>query len=116
MTKRRIAAVVGSVGAIVASGLAFAMWMANGIVYGSLVGLKNREHDLAIARDRAMIALTAALLLQVLAMFTTASWLPRGQFGGAARTAARFVFAFVISVAGAAMALALILQISRFLH
>jgi hypothetical protein len=38
MMTRRITLATGSVGAVVASGLALAMWIANGIVYGSLVG------------------------------------------------------------------------------
>lgn len=116
MTKGRGALLLGSVGAILTSGLAFAMWMANGIVYGSLVGLKDREHDLAVARERAAIALAAAILLQAVAMFTTASWLPRIQLTGILGTTVRFALALAISLVGAGLALALALQVIRMAH
>ncbi len=116
MAKSRLALLFSSVGAILTSGLAFAMWMANGIVYGSLVGLKNREHDLAVARERAVIGLTAAILLQAVAMFTTASWLPRMQPTGVLGTILRFGLALAISLVGAGLALAIVLQVARMVH
>jgi hypothetical protein len=116
MTMRRITLVAGSIGAIVASGLALAMWIANGIVYGSLVGLKGREHQLAIAQQRAVIALGALILLQGVAMFMTAAWLPRGQLRGAVSLVARLLSALVISAAGAGLVLVVVLQISRWAH
>ena len=116
MTMRRITLVAGSIGAIVASGLALAMWIANGIVYGSLVGLKGREHQLAIAQERSVIALGALILLQGVAMFMTAGWLPRGQLRGAVSLIARLLSALVISAAGAGLVLVVVLQISRWTH
>ena len=112
----KTALIFGSVAAIAASGLALAMWIANGIVYCSLVGLRGREHDLAIAHERAMIALAALGVLQLVAMLTTASWLPRGQLSGAVGAALRFVLALVISGAGAGAVLIVTLQISRWVH
>lgn len=116
MTKGRIALLLGSVVAILTSGLAFAMWIANGIVYGSLVGLKNREHDLAVASERAVIALTAAILLQAVAVFTTAAWLPRMQMNGVLGTTLRCALALAISLLGAGVALAAVLQVIRMVH
>jgi hypothetical protein len=116
MTKGRVALIVGSTGAILTSGVALAIWVANGIVYGSLVGLKDRGHDLAVAHVRATIALTAAILLQVIAMFTTASWLPRMQPNRVVRTPLRFALALVISLLGAGLALVLVLQTIRMTH
>lgn len=116
MTKGRIALLLGSVAAILTSALAFAMWMANGIVYGSLVGLKNREHDLAVAHERAAIALTAAILLQVVAMFMTASCLPRTQLTGVLGTTVRLTLGLAISLVGSGLALAVGLQVIRMVN
>mgnify|MGYP005814878207 CR=1 FL=1 len=116
MSRGRIALILGSVAAILTSGVAFAMWMANGIVYGSLVGLKGREHDLVVARERAVIALTAAIFLQAVSMFTTASWLPRMQLTGILGTTVRLAFGLAISLVGAGLALALVLQVIRVAH
>jgi hypothetical protein len=116
MSKGRIAPILGSFAAILTSGLAFAMWMANGIVYGGLVGLKGREQDLAVAHERAAIALTVAILLQAVAMFTTASWLPRTQLTGILGTTVRLAFGLAISLIGAGLALVLVLQVIRVTH
>lgn len=116
MTKGRLVLLLGSVAAILASALAFAMWMANGIVYGSLVGLKDRAHDLTVARQMAVTALAAALLLQVAAMFMTASWLPRMQLTGALGTTVRLALGLAISLVGAGLALAVGLQVIRMLN
>ncbi|MCZ2149021.1 MAG: hypothetical protein LC126_14760 [Bryobacterales bacterium] len=116
MSKGRIALILGSVAAIITSGLTFAMWMANGIVYGSLVGLKGREQDLVVARERAAVALTAAIFFQAVAIFTTASWLPRMQLTGILGTTLRLALGLAISLVGAGLTLALVLQVIRVTH
>lgn len=116
MTKGGVSLLLGSLGAIIASGLACAMWMANGMVYGSLVGLKDREHDLSVAGGSAVIALTAAILFQAIGIFATASWLPRRQLTGIVGTTVRFALALAVSLAGTGLVLALLLLVIRSVH
>jgi hypothetical protein len=56
---------------MIASAIFFVMYIANGIVCGSLVGLKEHEHYLQLASIRANWALPIALVLQVIVIAMT---------------------------------------------
>ena len=53
-------AIVGGLGAA----FGFIVYVANGIVAGSIIGLTGREHDIAIAQHRSVIGLLSGVLLQ----------------------------------------------------
>lgn len=55
------------VGAVAASAAFWLMYMANGIAYGSLVGLKGRELDMQAMSSRATMAIIVAIVCQMLA-------------------------------------------------
>ena len=45
--------------------LAFIAYISNGIVVGDLIGVPGREHDIAIAHDRAILNVTGFSVLQL---------------------------------------------------
>lgn len=68
MNVSRSRAVVLTVGIlmVLSSGVAWFMYMANGIAYGSIVGLRGRDADLNTFRFRAEAFLASAALLQAI--------------------------------------------------
>lgn len=63
---------IAGIVAVVASAVFWLMYAANGIAYGSLVGLKGREHDMQVMASRG----TAAFLIA--SVFQVVSWLALG--------------------------------------
>ncbi len=61
--------------AVAASAAFWLMYMANGIAYGSLVGLKGREYDMQIMASRGITALIVAVVCQILAWIMLVSGL-----------------------------------------
>jgi hypothetical protein len=53
--------------AVAASAALWLVYMANGIGYGSLIGLKGREHDVQIMASRETTAVIVAVISQMLA-------------------------------------------------
>jgi hypothetical protein len=51
---------------LLTSGVLWVMFMANGIAYGSIVGLPGREGDIRTLQLRAEVSLTSAVLTQVI--------------------------------------------------
>jgi hypothetical protein len=99
-----------------------AMYLANGVVYGSLVGLKGRESDLQIARIRSSRALAIALVLQVVAIVMTMLSLARPNletstfsFDQWCRTFWRLAISIIISIIGTALIFMLILKVGKFI-
>jgi hypothetical protein len=109
MTKSNATRIAAILAAMAASAVLFAMYVANGVVYGSLVGLKNREHDLHVASARGKTALAVALCLQIVVIVTTAFSLPRQNL----QLPARLVIGGAVSVLGTVVTFALFLQIIR---
>ncbi len=61
--------------AVAASAVLVLMYMANGIAYGSLVGLKGREHDMQSLASRGIAAIIVAVICQMLAWIMLVSGL-----------------------------------------
>jgi len=99
-----------------ASAVFFAMYVGNGIAYGSIVGLKGREADLQNIRTRGTMAFALALVLQVLALLATFSWLPASKPPGRFGALRRAGIALALSLAGTALILVLFFQINRALR
>jgi hypothetical protein len=109
MTRSTGSQVIGALIAMLASAVFIVMYVANGIVYGSLVGLKNREHDLQVASIRGKTALALAVSIQVVAMVTTAFALSRQNL----QARARIIIGGIVSILGTAVIFVLLLQIIR---
>lgn len=104
--------------AVLASAFFFMIHVANGVVYGSLLGLNSRQHDLQIASLRSRMALTLALGLQVVAILTIMSSLTRRIEPSDAleRWVIRFwhlALSVVVSGLGTALIFGLILKLAR---
>jgi hypothetical protein len=113
MTKGNVARIVAILAAMAASAVFITIYVANGIVYGSLLGLKNREHDLQVASSRGKGALVLALCLQIVAIVTTAFSLPRQNVRNRSVTVGRLVIGALVSVVGTALIFALVLQVVK---
>ena len=112
-----------SVAAMAISAIFVVMYVANGMVYSSLVGLKSREHDLQIASVRANVALALALGLQIVAITMTMSSLawwgkatPSSPLEHLVVTLWRLVISVVVSILGTALIFELIFKIGRILR
>jgi len=119
--KRKGVWISASVAAMIASAICFLVYVANGIVYGDLVGLKSREHDLQVEAMRASVALAFAAGLQLVAIIAISSSLPRRI--KPSDTVERWVIrlwhlaiAIVVSGLGTALIYGLILKLGRVFH
>lgn len=116
MNKSSIMRVTLTGSATVAAAFALLIYVAHGIAYGSLVGLKGRSVDLDTERLRATMFLLGGLALQIIAWLGTASVLPRRRPLTRWSTMARFVVALVVSLFGTVLVAILYLQVNRLLR
>lgn len=117
---KNVVRIGASVAAMAGSAIFVMMYVANGIVHGSLVGLKGWENDLQIASVRATWALAFALGLQIVAITMTMLSLARRGPETPAFSLERWVIilwhlviSIVVSILGTALIFGLILKIGK---
>jgi hypothetical protein len=118
--KRNLIPLICGLTEMFASAICFLMYMANGIVSGSLVGRRGREHDLQIASIRASWAIVFALGLQIVAILMTMLFLTRYHSQTSSFKLNRRFVAFcllpislAVSILGTDLILGLVLMISK---
>ena len=114
MQIRIIAASALGFAAMAGAAICVAGYVANGIVYGSLVGLKGREQDLRTSRSHGELFLLGTVALQLVAAACMAWLIPRHAAIGTA--AARFITGATISVAGTLLLFGLFVRWDRASH
>jgi hypothetical protein len=85
---RLTVAIVGGLGAA----LACMVYVANGIVAGSIIGLPGREHDIAVAQHQSQLGLLSCVLLQIWVAGALFSYMDQERY-----QVARIVWAVVLS-------------------
>jgi hypothetical protein len=117
---KNVVRIGASIAAMAGSAIFVMMYVANGIVHGSLVGLKGRENDLKIASVRTTWALAFALGLQIVAITVTMQSLARRGPETPAFSLERWVMtlwhlaiSILVSILGTALIFELILKIGK---
>ena len=101
------------IGAVAASAALVLMYMANGIAYGSLVGLKGREHDMQSLASREIAAITAAIICQILGWMMLVSAFRQTDGGSPSSRSKSWVIAVSVSLIGTLALMALFLFVNR---
>jgi len=115
MQLRVIASYALSIALMLGATVCIVGYAANGIVYGDLVGLRGREHDLHLAGVRALYFLFVVIGLQIAAGVSIVSLLPR-RLARARGAVARFAIGLSISIAGTAFLFFVFIGLNRVLR
>lgn len=114
----RIPVIVGcglSAALMVGSAVYFAGYVANGIIYGNMVGLRGREPDLRTASLHGLVFLLIAAVLQIAAASSVAAWVPR-KSEITRSVLARLAVGLAISIAATAVLFLIFLRVNRTLR
>jgi hypothetical protein len=102
--------------AIAASAVFWLMYVGNGIAYGSLVGLKGREHDMQITASRGTTAVIVAVICQMLAWIMLVSGLRQADGTSPWSRLKPWAVAVSVSLIGTLTLMALFLFVNRILR
>jgi hypothetical protein len=104
---------IAGIVAVVASAVFWLMYAANGIAYGSLVGLKGRGHDMQVMASRGTTAFVIASVFQVVAWF--ALGFSRSHVGETSlrNRIATWALVIPVSLAGTAVLIELLVFLDR---
>ena len=101
------------VAAVAASAAFWLVYVANGIAYGSLVGLKGHEHDMQIMTSRGKSAVIVAVICQMLAWIMAGSAVRPADRAGTWNRLKPWVTAVLVSLISTWALMALFFFVNR---